>query len=323
MTGGPLRVAVLDDWEGIARDCADWDSLGTEVEVFAAPIPPAERAARLTGFDVICAMRERTPFPAELIRALPRLRLLTTTGPRNAAIDLPAAAAAGVTVCATEGRGPATAQLTLALILAATRGLVPAALSMREGGWRSVAGPDLDGLTLGLVGLGRIGAQVAALARPFGMDVTAWSPNLTDARCAEAGARRAGSLAALLEGADVVSLHVILSRDTRGLIGAAELARMKPGALLVNTSRAGVVDGPALRAALRTGRPAAAALDVHAVEPAPADHADRALIDAGRLLLTPHMGYVSRQTFELFHRQTVEAIAAWAKGTPIRVLVAP
>jgi phosphoglycerate dehydrogenase-like enzyme len=260
--------------------------------------------------------------PAEVIAALPNLRLIVTTGRRNAAVDVAAAAARGIVVCGTESRPPATAQMAMTLILAASRGLVREAVSMRDGCWQAGLGRDLHGLTLGLIGLGRLGTEVARLARPFGMEIMAWSANLTKARCAELSVERAVSLDALLNRADVATIHLVLSERTRGLIGAAELARMKPDALLVNTSRGPIVDDTALLAALRSGRPGCAAIDVYAKEPLAPDHPmrDRDLIDAGKLLLTPHIGYVSRQTYELFYRQTVEAIEAWTKGEPIRVI---
>ena len=299
---------------------ADWSRLDGEVSVFRDTISGPALVERLKPFDVVCLMRERTPFPAELIAALPNLRLIVTTGHRNLSIDVAAANARGVPVCGTESRAPSTAQLAMTLILAASRGLVREAVSMRDGGWQAGLGRDLHGLTLGIIGLGRQGAQVAALARAFGMEILAWSANLTEARCAEVGVRRAPTLNALLEAADVASIHLVLSERSRGLIGAPELARMKPDALLVNTSRGPIVDWRALLDGLRAGRPGAAAIDVYDEEPLPADHAlrDRPLIDAGKLLLTPHIGYVSRQNYGVFYRQTLEAVEAWARGAPVR-----
>ena len=315
-----MRIAVLDDYQDVALGLADWGRLDAEVVRFGDTVAGHALIERLAPFDVVCLMRERTPLPIEVIEALPRLRLIVTTGRRNAAIDVAAAAARGVTVCGTEARAPATAQMAMTLILAGSRGLVCEAVSMRDGGWQAGLGRDLDGLTLGVVGLGRLGASVAALARPFGMSVLAWSANLTDARCAEVGVERAPHLEALLEAADVVTIHLVLSERTRGLVGQAQLDRMRPDALLINTSRGPIIDEAALLAGLRAGRPGAAALDVYADEPLPPDHAlrDAELIDTGRLLLTPHIGYVSRQTYALFYEQTVEAIAAWRSGSPIR-----
>jgi phosphoglycerate dehydrogenase-like enzyme len=317
-----MKIAVLDDYQRVAPELADWDSLSAEVVSFDDTLTGQRLIERLAPFQVVCLMRERTPFPAEVIAALPQLRLIVTTGMRNASVDVAAAAARGIPVCGTESRPPATAQLAMTLILAASRGLVREAGAMRESGWQTGLGRDLHGLTLGVIGLGRLGAQVAALAKPFGMEVLAWSANLAEARCAEHGVGKAPSLAALLEAADVATIHMVLSERTRGLIGAGELALMKPDALLVNTSRGPIVDWRALLDALRAGRPGAAALDVYDEEPLPPDHAlrDRELIDAGRLLLTPHIGYVSRQTYRRFYGQTVEAIAAWMKGDPIRTI---
>jgi phosphoglycerate dehydrogenase-like enzyme len=316
-----MKIAVLDDFQRVAEGLADWSSVG-QATFFHQPIPPDALGATLRPFDVVCLMRERTPFPAPLIAALPKLRLIVTTGGRNASIDVAAAAARGVPVCGTASRPNATAQLAVTLILAASRGLFPETQSMRDGGWQRGLGRDLHGLTLGVIGLGRLGAAVAALARPFGMDVVAWSANLTDARCAEAGVRRAESLDALLTEADVATIHLILSERTRGLIGARELGLMKPDALIVNTSRGAILDAAALIPALRAGRPGQAAIDVYDEEPLPADHPLRhtALIDAGRLLLTPHIGYVARQTYQTFYHETVEAIAAWRAGAPVRVI---
>jgi phosphoglycerate dehydrogenase-like enzyme len=314
-----LRIAVLDDYQQAAAGLADWASVGA-ADFFHAPIPAAALADTLRPYDVVCLMRERTLFPAALIDALPNLKLIVTTGGRNAAIDTAAAAARGVPVCGTASRAPATAQAAMTLILAASRNLAPEAASMRNGGWQVGLGRDLHGLTLGLIGLGRLGAAVADLARPFGVKLTAWSANLTDERCAEVGVARAATLRDLLTNADVISIHMVLSDRTRGLIGAEQLSWMKPDALLVNTSRGPIVDSAALLDALRQGRPGAAALDVYDEEPMPAAHPlrDRALIDAGRLLLTPHIGYVARQTYEIFYRETVECIAAWAAGAPVR-----
>jgi phosphoglycerate dehydrogenase-like enzyme len=319
-----MRIAILDDYQGVALGLADWDRLGAEVTAFRDTVAGPTLIERLRPFDVLCLMRERTPLPAEVIAALPDLRLIVTTGRRNAAVDVAAATARGIVVCGTESRARATAQMAMTLILAASRGLVREVVSMRDGGWQAGLGRDLHGLTLGVIGLGRLGAEVARLARPFGMEILAWSANLADERCVEVGAERASSFGELLARADVATIHLVLSERTRGLIGRPELAAMKPDALLVNTSRGPIVDEAALLAALRSGRPGCAAIDVYSEEPLAAEHPlrDRELIDAGRLLLTPHVGYVSRQTYELFYRQTVEAIEAWARGQPIRVISA-
>ena len=321
-----MKIAVLDDYQGMALEAADWSpvtALGGEIVVFRDTI--TERTAlieRLAPFDVICLMRERTSMPGDLIRALPNLRLIVTTGPRNLSIDLAAAAERGITVSGTESRGPSTAQLAMLLILALSRGLLREAKSMASGGWQVGLGRDLHGLRLGLIGLGRLGAQVAALARPFGMEIAAWSQNLTAERCADVGVEQAPSIRALMERSDVVSIHLVLSERSRGLIGREALGWMKSDALLVNTSRGTIADWRAVLDALEAGRLGGAALDVYDEEPVPADHPirNRRLIEEGLLLLTPHIGYVSRQTWGVFYGQTVEAVIAWARGAPVRVL---
>jgi phosphoglycerate dehydrogenase-like enzyme len=318
-----LRIAVLDDYAGVALEMADWASLGGEVSVFRDTLTDEDAlAARLAPFDVICLMRERTPMPASLIARLPALKLIVTSGPRNLSIDLAAARARGITVCGTGSRKTSTSELAMLLILALARGLMPEAASMRAGGWQTGIGRDLHGLTLGLVGLGTIGAQMAALGRAFGMQVIAWSRNLTQARCAELGVGYRAELTALMADADAVSIHLVLSERTTGLIGAEVLSAMKPDGILVNTSRGPIIDDAALLAALRAEPGRRAGLDVFDVEPLPASHPlrDTALIDAGRLLLTPHIGYVTEPTWRLFYGQTVEAIAAWGAGAPIRAL---
>lgn len=318
---GGLRIAVLDDYLDQSLKLADWGDLAPQVTVFTDSVTGPDLARRLRPFQVICLMRERSALPAEVIDALPELRLIVATGKRNPSIDMAAARARGIPVCGTDSRDAATTHLTLTLMLAAMRGLLPEALSMRDGGWQCWPGRDLKGLTLGLVGLGQKGSAVARLAQAFEMEVIAWSRNLTDARCAEVGGvRRAESLDALLAASDVVSLHVVLSDQSRGMIGARELALMKPDALLLNTSRGPIVDSAALLAALRAGRPGMAALDVYDVEPLPADDPlrDGALIDAGRLLLTPHLGYAAQQTYARMYAQTVEDIRAWLAGAPLR-----
>lgn len=321
----PLRIAVLDDYAHVARAYADWPE-GDRLDVFHDTLTePETLVARLTPYDVLCVMRERTPLPAAILDRLPNLRLIVTSGARNLSIDTQAAARRGITVCGTDSRGSTTAELTLALILALSRRIVPEANSAAAAGWQTGMGRDLHGLTLGIVGLGRIGTQVARLARPFGMEILAWSRSLTPERAAEAGAALAPSLGDLMAAADVVSVHLVLSPQTRGLIGAAEFAAMREGALLVNTARGPILDTRALLEGLRRGRPAAAALDVHDIEPLPpgAPVLDPELIRDGRLLVTPHLGYASEQTFRQFYAQMVEAIAAWKAGAPTRVLAAP
>lgn len=315
-----MKIAVLDDYQGVALALADWDSLGAEITVFGEPIPVDRQAETLAPFDVVCLMRERTPFPAELIDNLVNLKLLVTTGARNLSLDVAAAQRRGIVVSGTQNRPQSTPQHILTLILAATRGLVGEALSVRDGGWQRGLGRDLDGMVLGIVGLGRIGAQVAGLAKHFGVEIVAWSENLTDERCAEVGVRKAASCDALLGEADIVSIHLLLSERSRGFVDAARIARMKPDAVLVNTSRGPILDWLAALDAVRQDRLGVLAMDVFDEEPLPADHPlrDRELIDRGRLLLTPHIAYVTRQNYEIFYRQTVEAIAAWKQGQAIR-----
>ncbi|MGY6412025.1 MAG: NAD(P)-dependent oxidoreductase, partial [Alkalilacustris sp.] len=238
---GP-RIAILDDYAGAALDLADWSGF-PPVTVFRDTLTdPDALAARLAPFDVLCVMRERTPLPGSLLARLPALRLIVTSGMRNQSIDLAAAAARGITVCGTDLRPAATPELTLALILALERRLLPEAGALAAGGWQGALGRDLSGLTLGLVGLGKVGTRVAALGQAFGMQVRAWSPRLTPARAAGHGVEACDSLPALLGASDVVSVHVLLTPQTRGLIGAAELAAMRPDATLINTSRGPVVD---------------------------------------------------------------------------------
>lgn len=320
-----MRIAVLDDYAGRATELADWSGLGEVTAFRTAFTDPEALVAALEGFEVICAMRERTPLPAEVLDRLPALRLIVTSGLRNAAIDMEAATARGVTVCGTESRGTTTSELAMMLILALNRRLLPEAASLRAGRWQEGLGRDLAGLTLGLVGLGRLGGQMAALGRAFGMEVAAWSQNLTEARCAELSVHRCDSLGDLMAASDVVSVHLVLSGRSRGLIGREAFARMRPGAVFVNTSRAGIVDTGALIAGLRTGRPAMAGLDVFDIEPLPAGHPvnDAALQAAGKLLLTPHLGYTTEAAFRLFYTQMAEAIRAWTAGAPIRVIAAP
>ena len=317
-----MKIAILDDYAGVALEYGNWEGLG-EVSVFRDTLPMgAELITRLQPFDVICVMRERTPLPAALIKALPRLRLIVTSGPRNGSIDLEAAKAAGITVCGTESRKTTTSELALLLILALNRQLLPNVASLQAGAWQGPLGRDLAGLRLGLVGLGRIGAQLAALAQALGMDVCAWSQNLTDARAAECGVERMPSLAALMSASDVVSVHLVLSERTRGLIGAQAFAAMKPGAVFVNTSRAGIIDTQALMSGLHKGFPAAAGLDVFEKEPVVPDDPviDTALIAQGKLLLTPHLGYTTDATLRLFYQQMADAVRAWMAGAPMRPL---
>ncbi|TGE01211.1 D-2-hydroxyacid dehydrogenase family protein [Methylobacterium nonmethylotrophicum] len=314
-----IRIAVLDDYQGVAAELADWGSLGAGVAVdfFREPVPRAQAAARLAPYSVLCLMRERMPLDAALIADLPALRLVVFTGGRNPSVDVAALTARGITVCNTrngEG-GIATAELTIALMLACARNLPREFANMAGGRWQESVGEGLEGRTLGLLGLGRIGARVAAVGRALGMRPVAWSPNLTAER-AEAGGAALVTREALFSESDVVSLHMVLAPSTRGIVGVAEIARMRPGAILINTSRGPLVDEAALVAALSQGR-IRAGLDVFDREPLPADHPLRGLPNA---VLTPHLGYVTQSTFRMFYEDTVEAIAAWRRGAPVRVV---
>jgi phosphoglycerate dehydrogenase-like enzyme len=303
----------------VARAYGPWESLGEDVRVTAfhdhvEPIEPL--AQRLAPFDVVVAMRERTPFPAELLARLPRLRLLITTGMANASIDVAAAGARGIVVCGTRGLPSPTAELTWGLILALLRHVPEEDARMRAGGWQATVGTELAGGTLGVIGLGRLGRRVAAVGRAFEMDVVAWSQNLRpeDARAADVEPVTRDDL---LARADVVSIHLRLSDRTRGLLGAAELARMKPSAVLVNTSRGPIVDEAALLAALGDGTIAGAGLDVYDTEPLPPEHPLR---HAPNTVLTPHLGYVAAGTYERYFGDAVEDVAAFLRGAPMRVL---
>ncbi len=312
-------VTVLDDYQHIALASADWAPVREhfEIDVITEHLPDERAVAiRLAGSEVVVAMRERTPFPASLLAALPRLRLLVTTGMRNASIDLGAAAARGVTVCGTEGANNAVPELTIGMMIALTRNVAAEDAAVRAGGWQHTIGPGLAGSTLGIVGLGRLGVPVARLAQAFDMQVIAWSPNLSAARAAEHGVRAVGRHE-LFAQADIVTVHMPLSERSRGLIGLPELAAMRSSAYLVNTSRGPIVDEAALLDALRERRIAGAALDVYDVEPLPADHPLRS---APNTLLLPHIGYVTTDGYRQWFGHVVEDIAAWQAGRPVRVL---
>ncbi|MER5639933.1 D-2-hydroxyacid dehydrogenase family protein [Kitasatospora sp. NPDC002227] len=316
-----LRCAVLDDFQSIATAIADWSPLAGQVEVASFPEHFAtedELAEALAGFDIVVTLRERVPFPATLIERLPGLKLLIASGMRNSVIDYAAAERAGVTVCGTASSSTPPVELTWALLLGLARGIVTESNGLREGGpWQQTVGADLHGKRLGLLGLGKIGAKVAQVALAFGMEVVAWSQNLTEERAAEAGVKLAASKEELLATSDFVSVHLVLGERTRGLLGAAELALLKPTAYLVNTSRSGLVDQDALLAALHEGRIAGAGVDVFDVEPLPAEHPLRT---APRLLATPHLGYVSELNYRTYYGEAVEDIQAWLAGAPVRRL---
>jgi phosphoglycerate dehydrogenase-like enzyme len=316
-----LRCAILDDYQHAALTAADWTSISdkVEIEVFHQHFDKEDELVdAIKDCDIIVAMRERTPFRAPLFARLPRLRLLVTTGMRNASIDLAAAASHGVVVCGTSGSGDPTTELTWALILGLARNIVQEHNAIRANGpWQSTLGTGLQGKKLGLLGLGKLGGRVARIGQAFGMDVSAWSQNLTKERADEAGVRLAASKEELLESSDFVSIHLVLSDRTRGLLGAKELKLMRPSAYLINTSRAPIVDQAALAEALSSRWIAGAGLDVFEVEPLPKDDVFRQLPN---VLTTPHLGYVSEGNYQTFYSDTVEDIAAFLSGSPIRKL---
>lgn len=317
-----IRCAVLDDYQQAAPRMAEWSLLEPDVEItfFRDPLDSVEAAAEaLAAFDVVVLMRERTAFPRELIECLPRLRLIVTTGHRNGALDIAAARSQGICVCGTGTLEAPTVELAWGLILSFARQLPQEVANLRAGGrWQQSLGIDLAGKTLGVLGLGRLGSRVARVAQAFGMNVIAWSANLDDARCEAVGVQRAATIDALLRHSDVITIHMVLSQRTRGLIGARELGLMKPGAFLVNTSRASIVDEDALLAALECRQIAGAALDVYPEEPLPAGHVMRRL---DNLVATPHLGYVTENSYRLMFGMVVEDIAAWRSGAPIREIL--
>ena len=315
-----LRCAILDDYFKLALDVADWAKLSDRVDatVFSHPFASEQAAASaLADFDIICAMRERTAFPPSLLAALPKLKLLITSGMRNASIDMEAAKQNEVVVCGTQYARDPTAPLAMGLILELTRRIGQENARMHAGApWQKLGGIEIEGKTLGVVGLGKLGSKVAGLAQAFGMNVIAWSPNLTAERCKEVGVGYA-TREQLFSTADIVTIHVVLSQRSRGLVSAADLGRMKETAYLVNTARAPIVDEEALLQALQQKRIAGAALDVFSVEPLPVDHPYRKL---DNLVLTPHLGYVTEESFRSHYGQMVECIDGWFRGDPPRRL---
>lgn len=315
-----MRLSILDDYQGVALDLADWSPLrarGIDIAVEREPFVGEDAAARaLADSEIVCAMRERTPFPRSLVERLPKLKLLVTTGMRNASFDLPALRERNVAVCGTTGGGLDTAELTWGLILGAARRIAEDHRAMRDGLWQTRLGHRIAGKTLGLVGLGRLGAAVARVGLAFEMKVIAWSPNLTAERAAQVGVERVDK-EALFARADVVSVHVVLSERSRGLVGRGDIALMKKDAILVNTSRGPIVDTRGVVAALEAGRLGYAAFDVYDREPLPADDPLRR---APNVLLTPHIGYVTEENYRGSYPQIVENVLAFLDGKPVRTL---
>ena len=314
-----VQIAVIDDWQNVASRVVDWSALDPIGEISFLHDYPADRATlqeRLSAFEVICVMRERTLFDEALLHGLPRLKLLVTGGMRNAAIDLKAAAELGIQVSGTDSYKHAAPELTWALIMALTRNLLNEANALRNGNWQQGLGGDLHGKTLGILGLGSIGKRIAQFGQVFGMRVIAWSENLTVERAAESGVTWV-SKRELFEQADVLSIHLVLSERSRGLVDAQALSWMKPTAHLINTARGPIVDEAALIEALQQRRLAGAALDVFEREPLPVDHPFRQL---SNVLASPHVGYVSEQNYRQFFSQMIDDIQAWSTGQPIRLL---
>lgn len=310
-----MKIAVLDDYQNVALKLADWSVLTgrAEITTFNDHIAdPAALTDRLLPFDVICVMRERTPLPREIIERLPRLKLIASTGPGNASIDMAAASERGISVTATGYRSTPTIELTWALILASMRHIVSESNGVRAGGWQTTIGQELEGKVLGVVGLGRVGGQVARIGLAFGMKIIAWSQNMTPEIAAAAGATMVPK-SELFRQADIVTIHLVLSKRTRGLIGAAEFEVMKPAARLINTSRGPIVDEAALIAALQSRTIGGAALDVFDQEPLPAGHPFRSL---DNVLATPHIGYVGEDLYRTFFQDVVASISAWLDELP-------
>jgi len=315
-----VRCAILDDYQDIALKAADWSSVEEEIDVtvFNDHLGgPNEVIAALKGFGVVVAMRERTPFPKQVIDALPYLKLLITTGMRNASIDVEAAKARGVAVCGTGSFGSPTSAIAIGLMLELTRHIGYENARLHGGAkWQTTIGPDFEGMTLGVLGLGKLGTRTAAIGKAFGMQVIAWSQNLTAEKCAQAGVGYVEK-DELFRQSDFISIHVVLSQRSRGLVGARELGLVKPGAFLINTSRGPIVDEAALIAALLNNKIAGAGLDVFDVEPLPRDHPFRKM---DNVVITPHLGYVSEQNYRHYFTGVVEAIRGFLDGKPVRVI---
>lgn len=313
------RIALLDDYQNVARDAADWESLAPNatVEIFNDHLTDEDDVAeRLKDFDVVMALRERTPFRRSLLERLPNLKLIASAGMRNAAIDVDAATELGITVCGTTGSSRATMEITWGLILSLLRQIPREDAATRNGHWQETLGIGLDGKTIGTIGLGNIGGQLSEVARAFNMNILAWSQNLTEERAKECGATKV-SLDELLAQSDIVTIHTRLSDRTEGLIGARELGLMKPTAFLVNTSRGPIVDESALLNALRNRTIAGAGIDVFGVEPAPKDYP---FFDLDNVVITPHLGYVTQESYANFYTQTLENIRNFFEGEPRQVM---
>ena len=314
------RCAILDDYQNVALKLADWSSLKDKISmtVFDKPFASSEEAVRaLQDFEIVCAMRERTAFSREVLTALPNLKLLLTSGMKNAAFDMATAKERGITVCGTGGFGNATAGLAIGLMLELTRKIGFENARMHAGqSWQVTMGEDVEGKTLGVVGLGKLGQKVAAIAKALGMNVIAWSQNLTPEACAAAGVSYA-TKEELFAKADIITIHLVLSSRSRGLVGRADLERMKPSAYLVNTARGPIVDEAALLDVLQKKKIAGAGLDTFSVEPLPLDHPIRKL---DNVVLTPHLGYVTQENYSRYYADMVEDIAAWIDGKPVRVM---
>ena len=315
-----LRCAILDDYLNLSLKVADWSKVEDRVDitVFNQPFASQENAiSALRDFEIILAMRERTPFPRAMFDALPKLKLLITSGMRNASIDMAAAKDKQVVLCGTSWPRDPTAALTMGMILELTRNIGRENARMHAGEYlQKHVGIEIDGKTLGVVGLGKLGAKVSAMAKMFGMNVIAWSPNLTPERCKEVGVGYA-TKEELFSTADIITIHMVLSDRSRGLVGAADLARMKPTSFIVNSARGPIIDEMALLETLKARKIAGAAVDVFSVEPLPVDHPFRKL---DNLVLTPHLGYVTQETFVAHYNQMVEGIDGWFNGEPVRRL---
>jgi len=315
-----VRCAILDDYQNVALKIGDWSKLKGDVDIkaFNAHLDGPEKVvAALKDYAIVVAMRERTAFPKQVIDALPNLKLLITTGARNASIDTEAAKARGVTVCGTGSFGSPTSGIAIGLMLELTRHIGYENARLHAGAdWQTTIGPDLEGMTLGVLGLGKLGTRTAAIAKAFGMKVIAWSQNLTPEKCAEAGVGYV-SKEDLFRQSDFITIHVVLSARSRGLVGAKEFGLMKPSAFIINTSRGPIIDESAMLAALREKKIAGAGLDVFDIEPLPLDHPLRKM---DNVALTPHLGYVSEQNYKHYFAGVVEDIRGFLDGKPVRVL---